>query len=592
MRKSEREQLVEKEKKLRQFQKVKKAKKASVKKVSLQTELIVWSVGILLLFMGVQLVCTKQVAQNHAISVKEQQMAELMERLIASYSEEVMDIYDIVETYQEVDNIRIMIFGEELLVYHSASVEKAPPSEIGFPSHSEDSQTGRPNGGGNPNGRNPSEGEAEVDENGEILQHPEDRPENPIPLPEIPEMPAEVGTYDNAGRLEGWVNIRLPSNFEVPSDFSFRDELPVTVVDMIESNVVTLEESFEYNGEMRTILIWSSVVAIDSAVDLFIKVNMMVSAVVIIFTVFGVVLFSQRFTAPIINVENVADAVANLDFSSTAPENVRTRELTHLAQSINLMSSTLEEMIGELNQDNRDLTDKVENQEKLEQMRRQFVANISHEMKTPLSMLMMYSESLKSDLPGMDKTFYYDTIIEEAAGLNAMVEQLLDTSAVENGLSTMDLVALNFSDFITDFLERLAPLYGEYQVAKNIEKDIFIKGDRKYLEQAVRNFVTNAIAHTDKGNEIRIFLEKKDSNALFTVENQGKAMAEEDIPYLWDSFYRGDKSRTQVVESKEKRVGLGLYIVKTCISSHFGTVKAENRGEFVAFSFEIPLVTD
>lgn len=592
-------------------------KRISLGKVSLQTELVVWSVGILLFFMGIQIEFTHHFAQNYAIYEKERQMAELMDRLIDSYSEEVMDIYDIVETYQDVENLRIMIFGEELLIYHSSSVEKAPTREGGYPSVPTDNSGasgGQGNGGERPSGEKPrgetSEGESGAEsfervensenseraESGEMTETSGENvrptggsPNRSVVMPEIPEMAEQVGSYDHVSRLEGWISLdlRLPEGFSVPSDFSFRNELPSNVVQMIESNVVSLEETFEYLGEERTILIWSSVVAIDSAVSLFIRVNTIVSVVLIFVTVVCVVILSQKLIEPITTMEKVADAVANLDFSSTAPENVRTRELTHLAQSVNLMSETLEQMIGELNQDNRALTDKVENQEKLEQMRRQFVANISHEMKTPLSMLMMYSESLKSDLPGMDKTFYYDTIIEEAAGLNAMVEQLLDTSAVENGLATMDMVEVNFSEFISEFLGRMSPLYGEYAVSMEIEGDIFIKGDRKYLEQAVRNYVTNAISHTEKGKEIRISLEKRGETVVFTVENRGNAMAEEDIPYLWDSFYRGDKSRTKM--GGEKRVGLGLYIVKTCISSHFGTVGAENRGEFVAFWFEVPV---
>lgn len=116
-----------------------------------------------------------------------------------------------------------------------------------------------------------------------------------------------------------------------------------------------------------------------------------------------------------------------------------------------------------------------------------------------------------------------------------------------------------------------------------------IAGDVKYLEQAVRNYITNAISHTEAGGKIKISLVQEGSCAVYAVENQGSPIAKEDVPHLWESFYRADKSRTQT--GSEKRVGLGLYIVKTCINSHYGEVFAENKGLGVEFSFSVPLIS-
>ncbi len=365
------------------------------KKPSLRTELIFWSVGILTFFIVSQVLFLNFFAPDYALRQKEEQIAGVLQRLKENYSDDPMHIFTLVERAQSVNNLRIMIYDDNRLIYHSSSVGQAPDrSNFNILAKTDIADFLE------------SQSNSFFDRNPQITLYP----------------------FDD-----------FPLNSEL-SNFLFFNEL--------ESNVVGIEETFIYDGMTRTVAIWSSTIAIDDTVELFHKVNLWVSLGVILLTAFAVVFFSQRFSRPVVEMEQVARAVADLDFSSHAVENIRTRELSSLAVSINLMSDNLEEMIRQLNQDNRNLSDKVENQEKLDQMRRQFVANISHEMKTPLTMLMMYSENLKLDLPNMDKNFYYDTIIEEAAGLNAMVEQLLDTSAVENGLSQVDLRPLNFSQFV------------------------------------------------------------------------------------------------------------------------------------------------
>ncbi|MFI3313100.1 MAG: HAMP domain-containing sensor histidine kinase [Eubacteriales bacterium] len=355
-----------------------------------------------------------------------------------------------------------------------------------------------------------------------------------------------------------------------------------------DSDMVRLEETIAYNGEARTIVIWSSVVAIESAVDLFTKSNVVVSCAVMGLAILGVIFFAGRFTKPVCEVEAVAQNVANLDFDKAANEKVSTRELASLARSINTMSLSLESMIEKMSADNASLTNKVEYQEKLEAMRRQFVANISHEMKTPLSMLMMYSESLQMDVPGIDKDYYCATIREEAAGLNAMVAQLLDISSVENGLSQLQCKEMNYSEFVSDVVEKTKVLLENFQVEQSIDSGIWISGDRKYLEQAIRNYLTNANSHTTEGGTITITLQQEDGKARFAVKNQGQSIAQEDLPHIWDSFYRADKARTQTAQ---KRVGLGLYLVKTCINAHQGDVGVTNGDGFVEFDFQIPIIS-
>ncbi len=366
-------------------------------------------------------------------------------------------------------------------------------------------------------------------------------------------------------------------------------DLPPDRAPEVDTNpeTVVLTESFTYDGEVRTVEIWSSVEAINGAVNLFANVNVIVSFVLVLCSIGVVVFFSKRIIRPVVEIETVAKNVARLDFSTTANESVHAREFSSLAKSINTMSQELASMIDKLSEENANLATKVEYQEQMERMRRQFVANISHEMKTPLSMLMMYSESLQLNVEGIDKDYYCATIMEEAAGLNDMVGQLLDISAIENGLSQVVCVPMDFSRFCKNAVEKARVLLSDCQVSIDLEEDVWVDGDGHYLERAIRNYLTNAVSHTEPGGQVTIELVTVGNKVRFSVKNQGNPIAKEDIPHLWESFYRGDKSRTKTTQ---KRVGLGLYLVKTCIQAHHGTVGVQNRADGVEFSFTLPTV--
>lgn len=340
-----------------------------------------------------------------------------------------------------------------------------------------------------------------------------------------------------------------------------------------------------FQGEARYILLATSVQAINDSIALFTKTNILISIGVMILGSLGVVLFARKLSRPIQNIEAVARRVSELDFDAEADENSGITELARLAGSINVMARRLEGMIGDLSSANEKLKDKVDDQEKLEQMRKEFIANVSHEMKTPLSMLMLYSESLKGDIPGIDRDYYLETIMEEAERLNDMVMQLLDISSLENGLSQIELAPLDFSEFADSVTEKTEVLLQSFRASRRIEKGIWINGDQKYLERAIRNYIMNASSHGIEGGEIRIGLERRDGSAVFSVFNEGEHIAEADMERIWDSFYRADQARTQ---TETHRVGLGLYIVKTILQSHQGSYGVRNVENGVEFWFSIP----
>lgn len=345
-----------------------------------------------------------------------------------------------------------------------------------------------------------------------------------------------------------------------------------------EGRSLKLQGVFSYQDTNYYVLMMLPMVAIESNVEVFTRISMMISTAVLMLGVgvsFGV---SRSITKPLKEVEKVAMQVAELDFTTQANEEINTVELASLAKSINQMSFELESSINKLNQD-------IDYQKQIEQMRREFVANVSHEMKTPLALLQMYASNLKNRTPNIDVDYYLDTIVEETERLNSMVVSMLEISSIESGLAKMNFEKVNFSELCHNEVEKCGILMKDYVTEVKIDSDLYLNGDSTYLGQAMKNYITNAIEHAKKGGMICISLEMIEGFVKFSVYNQGKCIEERDIEHIWESFYRSDKARVRI----GKNVGLGLHIVKTVVEKHNGLCKVENVLDGVLFSFELPV---
>ena len=352
-----------------------------------------------------------------------------------------------------------------------------------------------------------------------------------------------------------------------------------------EKENIVLTGKLEYGGSPRYIMLLTPVESIDANVQMLTTINSVISILILVAGSVGAYIFAGRFSKPVTEIEKVAQNVANLNFSIRADESISTTELRSLSGSINTMSDKLRSLITELTVSNARLQEDIEHQMRLDKMRREFVANVSHELKNPLHLLLIYSENLKNNIDGIDKDYYCNTIMEETNRLNDMVVSLLDLSAIENGLSKMHTEALDFSQLADAVLSKTKVLFAGITVRIQIEDGIQVTGDRHYLEQAMKNYIANAVSHTSPGGEIAISLHKRDSAAVFSVFNEGEAIAPEALPYIWDSFYKADRAR---VRTEEPHAGLGLYIVKTIVTAHGGEHGSMNRENGVEFWFSLP----
>ena len=345
-----------------------------------------------------------------------------------------------------------------------------------------------------------------------------------------------------------------------------------------------LSGMFKSGDDEIKVLMRLSIRSIDNSISLLTETSIYISLIVLLIGVIFSVRVSKTLSDPIYSVELVSKKITMLDFSHEADESVRIKELSSLAKNINIMSEELQNTMEQLKTVNNELQSDIQRQKEIEQMRKDFIANVSHEMKTPLSLLQVYTENLRNDLSEIDRNYYYDTILEETEKLNQMVSRMIEISSIDSGFLKMNFEEFSMTDLCRGVLQQYHLIFENYKLDTKISEDVKIFGDPKYLEHSVKNLLNNAAEHTDTGGVIKVSLEKEEDLAVFTVQNQGEKITEDGLLHAWDAFYRDDRSRTR---TEHNNIGLGLYIVKTIIGKHQGTCDIRNVSNGVAVSFRL-----
>ena len=296
--------------------------------------------------------------------------------------------------------------------------------------------------------------------------------------------------------------------------------------------------------------------------------------------------FSKKITKPILELAELSERMANLDFEAkytSGGEN----EIGILGGNFNLMSQRLEETITELKRANNQLQQDIEQKEKMEDMRNEFLGNVSHELKTPLALIQGYAEGLKDGITDDPESmeFYCDVIIDEANKMNQMVKNLLTLNQLEFGEDDLEITRFNLVGLIRGVLASCEILIqqAEAEVDCVTEDEVYVWADEFKTEQVFRNYLTNAIHHVDNEKRIEIRIIPQGDTVRVTVFNSGKPIPEEDITKLWDKFYKVDKAHTREYGGN----GIGLSIVKAIMDSFHQKYGVKNYDNGVEFWFEL-----
>ena len=226
----------------------------------------------------------------------------------------------------------------------------------------------------------------------------------------------------------------------------------------------------------------------------------------------------------------------------------------------------------------------------LQEKQREFVANISHELKTPLAVVSSQVEMLELMGDQIDKDYYFASVHEELDKMSKMIGELLEFSMLDSALDNMEIMDVDMSEMTEYLLLRYDALFQRQgiRIEKNIAANAVVKGNQRYLERAVNNYLMNAMQHTGNGKKISISLQKTRQYVYISVFNEGERISEERLEHIWDSFYTYSKKRKKE-DLQSSNAGIGLYTVKKIVDRHNGKCGIENMENGVKFWIEIPI---
>ena len=297
---------------------------------------------------------------------------------------------------------------------------------------------------------------------------------------------------------------------------------------------------------------------------------------------------SSYISRPIKQLSNIAERMSELDFD-VKYDGKDKGEIGLLGNSMNNMSKKLEENISQLKAANLELKRDIDEKEKLERMRTDFLSNVSHELKTPIALIQGYAEGLKEgitdDPESMD--FYCSVIMDEAAKMNDMVKRLLTLNQIEFGEDELVMERFDINELVKSVASanELRASQKELKITCDIkDTPLYVWADEYKVEEVITNYISNAINHCCNENIIKVAVGQIDKeNVRVSVFNTGKNIPEEDIDHIWEKFYKVDKARTREYGGN----GIGLSIVKAIVESMGKKCGVNNLPDGVEFWFDL-----
>lgn len=339
-------------------------------------------------------------------------------------------------------------------------------------------------------------------------------------------------------------------------------------------------------GNSYNIFIRSPLESIQETMGLFFRFLLIVGIAVIAGGILFVWYFSRRLTEPLRELAVLSVRMADLDFNAKYTSGGG-GEIGVLGENFNIMSQKLENTISELKNANFRLQQDIEQKEKMEKMRTDFMGNVSHELKTPIALIQGYAEGLKegvSDDPE-SREFYCDVIMDEASKMNQMVKNLMTLNQLEFGDENVEFQRFDLTELIRGVLQSMEIMAQQKEAKVQFrQKDpVYVWADEFKAEQVVRNYVSNAFNHLDGDRVVDVKIIPAGEKVKVTVFNTGTPIPEEDVPHIWEKFYKVDKAHTREYGGN----GIGLSIVKAIMDSFHQEYGVNNYDNGVEFWFEL-----
>ena len=303
---------------------------------------------------------------------------------------------------------------------------------------------------------------------------------------------------------------------------------------------------------------------------------------------------SRKFGDPISELNDIAKKMSNLDFSHKYKITEAEDEINNLGKSINVMSDKLERTIKQLRNTNIELEKDIEEKSKIDEMRKSFISDVSHELKTPIALIQGYSEGLLENVNADEESrkFYAEVILDETNKMDRLVKQLLELMKLEYGKREFEDKEFNLVELEKEVVRKSQVMLEEKQVQIQFEtpNEINVFADDFYIEQVISNYITNAIKHVKQVKAkkcicIENVVNVEKNKVRVKVFNTGDKIAEENIARIWNRFYKLDESRNR----EDGGTGIGLSFVKAIMNNYENSYGVINHENGVEFYFELDL---
>ena len=320
----------------------------------------------------------------------------------------------------------------------------------------------------------------------------------------------------------------------------------------------------------------------------------LIAGIVIIVGGIAIIYISKTFSSPISELNNIAKKMANLDFSHKYAVTDDDDEINELGESINMMSDKLETTINQLRSTNIELERDIEKKSKIDEMRKSFISDVSHELKTPIALIQGYSEGLLENVNDdpESRKFYAEVILDETNKMDKMVRQLIELTKLEYEKREFNNRTFNIVELEKEIVRTSKVMIDEKQTEVIFETpdkiDVF--ADDMYLSQIITNYLTNAIKHVkdvdgEKYIKITNVVLQDKQKARVTVFNTGENISEENLNRIWNRFFKADEARNR----DDGGSGIGLSIVRAIMNNYGNDYGVKNKPKGIEFYFEVDL---
>ena len=328
--------------------------------------------------------------------------------------------------------------------------------------------------------------------------------------------------------------------------------------------------------------------SIEEAVDISNRFLFFLGSCVMAIAAFVSYLFSRRFTRPVLELAQIARKMSELDFETKFEVDSEDEdEIAVLGNSINSLSEKLERTISELKGANIELQNDIERKTQMDEVRKEFLSNVTHELKTPIALIQGYAEGLKDNIneDPESREFYCEVIIDEATKMNKMVKKLLSLNQLEVGTAQPEIERFDIIPLVRSVLGSTEILFQQKQATLELhaEESEYVWADEYMMEEVFTNFISNALNHVSGRMLIEVCLRRVGDKVRLSVFNSGEAIPEEALSQVWVKFFKVDKARTREYGGS----GIGLSIVKAIMELHRQNYGVLNREDGVEFWIEL-----